>query len=100
MSNYRNGEHERFGAVVQDLLAERGWSQRDLARAVAVDPAHVSRLLGRTRRGASPELMRRVAEVLGVSPERFAEYREWLVIEAIRADGALRERLYQRLRAA
>jgi transcriptional regulator with XRE-family HTH domain len=88
---------ERFADAVNDLLAEREWSRRNLARAVDVDPGHVSRLLGRWRRPPSPALMQRVADVLGVEPDIFIEYREWLVIEAVRSDAALREQLYRRL---
>jgi transcriptional regulator with XRE-family HTH domain len=84
-----------FGDAVGELLFERGWSQRDLADAVGVDPAHVCRLLKRgARRRATPELLARVACALGVEPEFFAEYREWCVLEAVRRNPSLRERLF------
>jgi transcriptional regulator with XRE-family HTH domain len=84
-----------FGDAVGELLIERGWSQRDLADAVGVDPAHVCRLLKRgARRRATPELLARVASALKVEPEFFAEYREWCVLEAVRRNPSLRERLF------
>ena len=87
-----------FRDAVADLMLERGWSQRDLAAAVGVDPAHISRLL---RRGSSlratPQLLARVARALELEPEFFVEYREWCVIEAIRRNPSLRERLFARV---
>jgi plasmid maintenance system antidote protein VapI len=60
-----------------------------------VDPAHISRLLKRgSGLRATPELLARVARALDVDPEFFAEYREWCVLEAVRRNPSLRERLY------
>jgi transcriptional regulator with XRE-family HTH domain len=87
-----------FRDAVEELLLARGWSQRELAATVGVDPAHVSRLLKRgSRLRATPELMTRVARAFGVQPEYFAEYREWCVLEAIRRNPSLRERLFARV---
>jgi transcriptional regulator with XRE-family HTH domain len=82
-------------------LEERGWSQRDLSAIVGVDPAHISRLLKRgSRLRATPQLMTRVARAFEVDPEFFAEYREWCVVEAMRHNPSLRERLYGLLQRA
>jgi transcriptional regulator with XRE-family HTH domain len=87
-----------FRDAVGELLADRGWSQRDLADAVGVDPAHVCRLLKRgSGLRATPELLARVARALEVEPEFFAEYREWCVLEAVRRNPSLRERLFARV---
>lgn len=85
-----------FGPTVSELLYARAWSQRELADAVEVDPAHVSRLLRPGARPATPRLIERIAAALDVPPEFFLEYREWRVIAAVRADPGLRERLYRR----
>jgi transcriptional regulator with XRE-family HTH domain len=87
-----------FRDAVGDLMFERGWSQRDLADAVGVDPAHVSRLLKRgTRLRATPQLLARVTRALEVEPEFFTENREWCVLEAVRRNPSLRERLFARV---
>ena len=87
-----------FRNAVGDLLHERGWTQRDLAGAVGVDPAHVCRLLKRgSRLRATPELLARIARALQVEPEFFTEYREWCVLEAVRQNPSLRERLFTRV---
>lgn len=81
------------------LLRERGMSLRELARQVEVTDSHLSRLLRgvgyRTR--PSKELARRVAVSLGLEPDYFLEYREAVVIEAVRGNRRLREELYDRL---
>ena len=86
---------QTFRDAVEELLLERGWSQRELAATVGVDPAHISRLLKRgSRLRATPQLMARIACAFGVEPEYFAEYREWCVLEAVRRNPSLRERLF------
>jgi transcriptional regulator with XRE-family HTH domain len=87
-----------FSRSVRDLLEERDWTQRDLARAAGVDPAYISRALRRGRREpVSPELAARVALALGLPDDYFPECRERQVIEAVRSDPALRDRLHRRL---
>ena len=92
---------QAFRDAVAELLYERGWSQRDLSAIVGVDPAHISRLLKRgSRLRATPQLMARVARAFEVDPEFFVEYREWCVLEAVRRNPTLRERLYGMLQTA
>jgi transcriptional regulator with XRE-family HTH domain len=98
VSTMSSVSHQQFRDAVSDLMYERGWSQRDLSAAVGVDPAHISRLLKPgTRLRATPELLARIARACDVGPEFFAEYREWCVLEAVRSNPSLRERLYARL---
>jgi transcriptional regulator with XRE-family HTH domain len=97
----RRFTHHRLGDELPDLLRERGWSQRRLAAAVGVDPAHISRTLARSAgRGPTASLAARVAVALDLPPDYFPEYREERVIAAVRRDPKLRERLYRRLGAA
>ena len=92
MDDYTNAP---FREAVLDLLDQRDWSRRELSAAVGVDPAHISRLLRYgSRLRATPDLLERIARALGVEPEYFAEHREWLVVQAVRANPSLRERLY------
>jgi plasmid maintenance system antidote protein VapI len=90
-----------FRDAVAELMDEREWSQRDLSAVVGVDPAHISRLLKRgSRLRATPQLMVRVARAFEVEPEHFVEFREWCVLEAVRRNPPLRERLYGMLQTA
>src|SRR6516164_3632387 len=81
------------------LLRERRLSIRALAREVGVTDAHLSRLLRgvgyRTR--PSADLAHRVALALELPGDYFRDYREAFVIEQIKRDPELRERLYQQL---
>ena len=93
--------NQAFREAVGGLMDERGWCQRDLSAAVGVDPAHISRLLKRgSRLRATPQLMTRVARAFEVDPEFFVEYREWCVLEEVRRNPSLRERLFGMLHTA
>jgi transcriptional regulator with XRE-family HTH domain len=83
-----------FAERVTQLLDERGCTQRDLAAAAGVDPAHISRLLRRPDAGVNDAMLLRVAAALGVPPESFGEYRERRVVDAIHASPRLRDDLY------
>lgn len=81
------------------LLAERGMSLRALAREVEVSDSHLSRAVrGAAYKTVSPALAARVAVALGLDEAYFVETREGAVIERIRNDPALRDRLYKKLR--
>jgi len=81
------------------LLRERGYSLRRLAREAGVDPSHLSRVLRRASyKTPSGELTRKVAEALALPKDYFPEYRQAVVLERIRTDSRLRERLYAELK--
>jgi transcriptional regulator with XRE-family HTH domain len=73
-------------------------SLRALAAKVDVQQSHLSRVLGaKGARTPSRELLERIAKVLGVPPEHFREYRQLLVIEAIKSDVDLLDRTFAAL---
>jgi transcriptional regulator with XRE-family HTH domain len=86
-----------FVDQVPDLLHDRGWSIRELARRASVSQPHLTNVL-RGKKPVSGDLAGRVATVFGLPPEHFPEYRESFVIERIRSDSATRDRLYTRYR--
>lgn len=87
-----------FADEVPRILNERGMSIRALARKVGVTDSHLSRALrGVNYKRASPELVRRVSEALGLPPDYFPEVREAVVVAAVREDRKLRNELYDRL---
>jgi transcriptional regulator with XRE-family HTH domain len=89
---------KRFADEVPRLLRERGLSIRALARASGVTDAHLSRVLrGANYKSASPDLARRVAVALNLPKDYFPEYREGFVIDRIKRDPKLRDRLYEQL---
>lgn len=63
-----------------------------------VNPSHLSRALrGADYKAPGPDLARRVALALGLPGDYFPEAREGFVIDRVRADGELRDRLYDEL---
>lgn len=89
-----------FGLEVRRLLLERKMSLRALARQAGVDPSHLSRVLrGAAYKSPSVDLIRRVASALDVSPQRFPEFRQGIVLKHVRGDPAFRDRLYAELTA-
>lgn len=94
----RKWTERSFTEEVPRLLDEREMSIRALAREVGVTDAHLSRVLRRVAyKTASADLARRVALALDLPPDYFPEYREGVVIERIKKDSGLRDRLYVQL---
>jgi transcriptional regulator with XRE-family HTH domain len=88
--------NERFSDQVPRLLHERGLSIRALARAAGVTDAHLSRVLRRVNyKTASTDLARRVALALDLPVDYFPEFREGVVIDRVKHDPKLRDRLYK-----
>jgi len=88
-----------FVVELPRLLEQRHLSIRALARQAGVTDAHLSRVLRRADyKTPSGDLTRRVAVALGLPEDYFPEYREAFVIDTIRNDPELRDRLYGRLR--
>ncbi len=77
------------------LLAQRGWSQSELARRVQVDPTFLSRALRRVRyKSISGRLAGRIAEALDLPVDYFPEFRRDYVVERLGADGKLLDEAY------
>lgn len=87
-----------FVEGLPQLLEERQLSLRALCRDAGVDPAHLSRVLRRAGgKTASPDLVQRVTAALDLPAGYFPESREAEVIERVRADPRLRDRIYDSL---
>lgn len=89
---------EPFTEALPGLLASRGLSQRKLAQLIDVNPSHLSRALrGADRARPSVALIRRVARALDLPAGYFPELREAALIEALKRDPSLRDKLYRQL---
>ncbi len=83
------------------LLEQRGKSLRSLAADVGVNQSYLSRILregGSGARRPTAAIAIRIAEALGLPADYFAEARAGFVVKRVLADGALRDRVYDRLR--
>jgi transcriptional regulator with XRE-family HTH domain len=84
-----------FAEELPLLLDERQISLRALATRLGLDHSFLSRAVrGADGKVLTLELVRRIAAELSIPPDYFAEVREALVIEKVRSDGELRDRLY------
>jgi transcriptional regulator with XRE-family HTH domain len=89
---------ERVAIALPRLLEEGKLSLRQAARAAGVDVAHLSRVVsGSGGKAAGADLAVRLARALDLPEHYFPEAREQAVINAVRADPELRERIYRRL---
>src|SRR5687767_2116702 len=80
------------------LLRERGLSMRAAARAAGVSQGHLSRALrGADNKRPGHDLIARLSAALGLPEDYFPEVREARVVRAVRADPALRDRMYAEL---
>jgi plasmid maintenance system antidote protein VapI len=86
--------------VLQELLDARGMKVIELADITGASRGHLSRVIRRDGKRVSGDLAGRIAVALGLPQDFFVEYREAVVLEAIRKDGRLRERLYKSLSKA
>ena len=89
-----------FPDELPQLLHEQGLSLRRLARQVGVTDAHLSRVTRRANyKTVSGELAERVAAALGLPADYFPEAREAYVLQHVRRDPRLRDRLFDQLMA-
>jgi transcriptional regulator with XRE-family HTH domain len=84
-----------FPEALPGLLRDRGMSVRQLALAAGVTSQHLSRIIRRRdNKRVSPELAGAVAVELGLPRDYFPEYREGVVLESIRRDPDLLDKVY------
>ena len=99
----RSGVGQRTNNLVRvelpKLAAAHGLSIRAVARALHVNSSHLSRVTS-GELPASGSLAGRIAEVFELPVDYFPEYRLWRLHEAIDADPAFRDRLYDDLPAS
>jgi transcriptional regulator with XRE-family HTH domain len=83
-----------FTAALPQLLHERGLSLRELSRRLGMDATYLSRVR-RGQKRLPDDLPKRVAVALGLPEDYFPEAREALIVDAVRRQPELRERVYR-----
>jgi transcriptional regulator with XRE-family HTH domain len=99
----RQGADEELQVAIRRLLKsqEKPRSLRWLAREMDREVSFLSRALrGADGKAASPALLSEIAATLRVDADWFAGVREAKVIESVREDSQLRERLFEELKGA
>ena len=97
MPRRRRFSDEAFGETVQRLMAETGVTYRGLADKTSLSAGYLNHLVHGNRPVPSDDVIRTLAEGLGVEPEHFREYRLRVITERLEQMPELIDRLYKRL---
>jgi transcriptional regulator with XRE-family HTH domain len=88
---------EPFGPTVERLMEETGTTYRALAEQTDLSAGYLNHLVHGNRPVPSDDVVKRIADALGVEPEHFREYRIRIITERLEAMPELIDRLYRRL---
>jgi transcriptional regulator with XRE-family HTH domain len=94
----RRFSEEPFGVTVERLMGETGHTYRSLAERTKLSAGYLNHLVHGNRPVPSDDVMRVLANALGVEPEHFREYRLRAITEKLERMPDLIDRLYKRLR--
>jgi transcriptional regulator with XRE-family HTH domain len=97
MARRRRFSEKPFGPTLQELMAETGTTYRALAQRTGLSAGYLNHLVHGNRPVPSNEVIRGLADALGVEPEHFREYRIRVITERLEAMPDLVDRLYRRL---
>jgi transcriptional regulator with XRE-family HTH domain len=89
---------EPFGPAVVRLMGETGVTYRALADQTELSAGYLNHLVHGNRPVPSDDVVKRIADALGVEPEHFREYRIRVITEKLETMPDLIDRLYRRLR--
>jgi transcriptional regulator with XRE-family HTH domain len=93
----RRFSEEPFGETVQRLMAETGVTYRGLAEKTNLSAGYLNHLVHGNRPVPSNDVVKTLADALGVEPEHFREYRLRVITERLEQMPELIDRLYKRL---
>src|SRR5437762_14200846 len=97
MARRRRFSEEPFGETIERLMAENSVTYRALADKTNLSAGYLNHLVHGNRPVPSDDVIRTLAEALGVEPEHFREYRLRVITERLEAMPDLIDRLYRRL---
>jgi transcriptional regulator with XRE-family HTH domain len=99
MARRRRYSEEGFGPTIEALMAENAVTYRELAARTGLSAGYLNHLVHGNRPVPSNEVVRTLAEALGVEPEHFREFRIRLITERLEAMPELVDRLFRRFSA-
>jgi transcriptional regulator with XRE-family HTH domain len=97
MARRRRFSEEPFGSTIESLMTEAGATYRELAARTGLSAGYLNHLVHGNWPVPSNEVVRTLAEALGVEPEHFREFRLRVITERLEAMPELIDRLYKRL---
>ena len=97
MARRRRFSEEPFGTTIEALMAESGVTYRELAARTGLSAGYLNHLVHGNRPVPSSDVVRTLAEALGVDADHFRELRLRSITERLEAMPELIDRLYKRL---
>jgi len=97
MARRRRFSEEAFGPTIEALMAEVGVTYRELAARTGLSAGYLNHLVHGNRPVPANDVMKSLADGLGVDPEHFREFRLRVITERLEAMPDLIDRLYKRL---
>jgi transcriptional regulator with XRE-family HTH domain len=97
MARRKRFSDESFGATIEALMAESGVTYRELATRTGLSAGYLNHLVHGNRPVPSTDVVRVLAEALGVEADHFREFRLRSITERLEAMPELIDRLYKRL---
>jgi len=97
MARRRRFSEEPFGPTIESLMTEAGATYRELAARTGLSAGYLNHLVHGYRPVPSNDVVRTLAEALGVEAEHFREYRLRVITDRLEAMPELIDRLYKRL---
>jgi transcriptional regulator with XRE-family HTH domain len=92
----RKFSEEPFGETIERLMTENAVTYRALAERTSLSAGYLNHLVHGNRPVPSDDVIRTLAEGLGVEPEHFREYRLRVITERLEQMPELIDRLYRR----
>lgn len=86
-----------FRSGLEALMRERGVSYRGLGERIGLSAGYINHMVHGNRPVPSDELIGRIAETLGVEPDRFTEYRVRRIGAVLERSPDLADRTYREL---
>ena len=96
MARRRRFSEEAFGPTIEALMAEAGVTYRELAARTGLSAGYLNHLVHGNRPVPSSDVVRTLADALGVEQEHFREFRLRVITERLEAMPELIDRLYKR----
>ncbi|HKB93991.1 MAG TPA: helix-turn-helix transcriptional regulator [Gaiellaceae bacterium] len=97
MARKRKFSEQAFGETVETLMNDVGVTYRELAARTGLSAGYLNHLVHGNRPVPSNDVVKTLADALGVEPEHFREYRLRAITERLEAMPELIDRLYRRL---
>jgi transcriptional regulator with XRE-family HTH domain len=99
MARRRRYSEEAFGPTIESLMGENEVTYRELAARTGLSAGYLNHLVHGNRPVPSNDVVRTLADALGVEPEHFREYRIRVITERLEAMPELVDRLFRRFSA-